>query len=384
LKFTCRTTTGAFKCMRYSCLAGFRRMKVSHSMGRDGGCHINTAAAGCPGPRPRWNHRVLSKRYSLHRMCGCTNGNVLKERKTTVNRIATGFLAAVLCLCTAGIVWAGETTCTCTADVSIDEWYPDDNLNYRDRIILSTNMNVHHGIARGLFLFAVPEDIEAEDITRAEIYFSASSHCGGGMGGSVLLCALNEPFDEETDTWNTLGGGDGDPSVTATGVLPAQNTWNQAVYGAPPPDAEGIDITGLLRENLKKVRANGILIRFADEHQQPCTHQNIASRESTDLLDFAPYIRISDEPLPCPAEVVFQQNRTALALLRTFRDRVLAQTSGGRNVIAAYYRNANAASRLLIADGRLRAEARAVAGLLLPAVRRVCAIGGAPSAADKK
>ena len=42
------------------------------------------------------------------------------------------------------------------------------------------------------------------------------------------------------------------------------------------------------RDNLDKVRTNGIMMRFVDEHQEPFTHQNVASRESQDPLDFPP------------------------------------------------------------------------------------------------
>ena len=193
---------------------------------------------------------------------------------------------------------ASEIICRDVADIYIDEWFPDQNFNYKTRVLVATNMNIHHGIARGLFRFDIPGDVDASEIKTAAIYLSACSHCGGGNGGLVGFYALNVLFDEETDTWNTLTGGDWDSSVYSEAVLPGGNGWNQAVDGEPPDGVEGLDITTLLKENLEKARANGIMMRFQDEHQEPCTHQNVASRESEDPFDFPPYLVITkDEPL---------------------------------------------------------------------------------------
>jgi hypothetical protein len=249
---------------------------------------------------------------------------------------------------TAGII------CQNVADVSIDEWFPDENLNYKDRIIISTNKNIHHGIARGLFLFDIPEELSADDITSASIFLSLCSHCGGGDGGAVAFYALNKPFDEETDTWNSLEGGKWDESLGAPGIIPAGNDWNEAVNGEPPADAEGIDITVLLKQNLQKVRENGIIMRFADEHQEPYTHQNIASKESDDLLDFAPYIVLNDDEddTPCPAELLLSKTHSdQLSLLRIYRDHVLSTTVLGRLAIKMYYSSAPLISNILLKKG---------------------------------
>ncbi len=209
-----------------------------------------------------------------------------------------------------GNMLAAEIICQDTADLHIDEWYPDENLNYLDRIVVATNTNTHHGIARALFLFAVPEDLTSAGIKKAKIYLSGCSHCGGGKGGQVAFYALNEPFDEDTDTWNSLGGGNWDDSVYSRAVLPEGSDWNEAVNGEPPADAVGFDVTPLLKENLDKVRDNGIMLRFYDEHQDPYTHQNIASRESEDPLDFAPFLEITTrEDNHCPAEVIFSDSK---------------------------------------------------------------------------
>ena len=240
--------------------------------------------------------------------------------------------------------------CKDSADISIDEWYPDENLNYKDRIIISTNKNSHHGIARGLFLFDIPQELTAEDVKSASIYLSLCSHCGGGKGGTVSFHALNEPFDEETDTWNSLEGGNWDESVSAQGIIPEGNEWNEAVDGSPPPGAEGIDITALFKHTLEKVRENGIVLKFSDEHQEPFTHQNIASKESTDPLDFAPYvlIRTYEDEDPCPAEVLLSGTHDELVVsLRSFRDQVLARTAAGRLAISMYYHCAPILSRIL-------------------------------------
>ncbi|MEW6439561.1 MAG: hypothetical protein AB1640_01380 [bacterium] len=183
--------------------------------------------------------------------------------------------------------------CPCTADLAIDEWKPYDSQSGKTRVLLATNKNVHHGISRGLFAFKIPETLAPSDIRKAVIYFSGCSHCQTGYSGRVGFYALNIGFDEGTSTWYSLNGGDWDESVHAEAVLPEGSAWNEAADGQPPPGARGFDITPLLQKNLEKVRKHGVMMRFADEHQNPSIHQSVASRESKDPLDFAPFIQIS-------------------------------------------------------------------------------------------
>ena len=268
-----------------------------------------------------------------------------------------------------GAAQAEKIICPAAADVAIDEWNPDENFNYKTRVIVATNHNIHHGIARGLFYFTIPADITAARIKNAAIYLASCTNCGGGNGGVVGFYALNKPFDEETDTWSSLEGGDWDGSVYTQATLPEGNDWNQGVNNELPPNAKGFDITALLQGNLDKVRTNGIMMRFVDEHQEPFTHQNVASRESQDPLDFPPQIIIQTEEPLCPAEVMLGGDQQALSLLRTFRDRELAKTPAGRKCIALYYRHAAEISSLLVSDAGLRRHAAAALPGLLAAVR---------------
>ena len=268
---------------------------------------------------------------------------------------------------------AAETICQDIADLYIDEWYPDENLNYHDRIVLATNKNTHHGISRGLFLFSIPDELVAGDIKTASVYFSGCSHCGGGKGGLVGFYALNEPFDETTDTWNSLSGGNWDDTIYSQAVLPEGSDWNEAIDGEPPPDVTGFDVTALIKGNLEKARTNGIMIRFYDEHQDPYTHQNVASRETTDPLDFFPYLVITtqeSEPF-CPAEIAFIDDQETLELLRRFRDVILSKTPEGVCCIRLYYHYAETISTLLINDSILRGEIKNVIDDILPDVKRV-------------
>lgn len=199
-------------------------------------------------------------------------------------------------------VWSESVTCPDVADVYIDEWYPYDNFNYKTRLLVATNGENHHGIARSLLRFDIPTEIGAGSIGSASIYFSPCASCGGGNGGWVGFYALNQSFDEVTVTWNTFPvDGSWDDSVFSTAVLPGGTNWNQAVNGEPPPDAQGMDVTALLKGNLDKVRDNGIMMRFLDEHQLPSTHQNVASRESQDSLDFHPLLVIEEQAATCSA-----------------------------------------------------------------------------------
>ncbi|MDY6862849.1 MAG: DNRLRE domain-containing protein [Thermodesulfobacteriota bacterium] len=276
---------------------------------------------------------------------------------------------ALIFLC--GKTFADEITCPDIADIYIDEWYPDTNFNYKTRMLVATNTNLHHGISRSLFRFDIPDDLDASEIKRAAIYLSACSHCGGGNGGLVGFYALNEPFDEENDTWNTLDGGDWDNSVYSGAVLPEGNSWNQGVNGEPPTDVEAMDITALLTGNLEKARTNGIMMRFQDEHIDPYTHQNVASRESEDPFDFPPFIIITTkegEP-PCPAEAILKEDKKTIHLLRSFRDLVLSKTPEGKNYIRLYYENVPEISRLLLKDYDLMIRTRKVLKRLLPAIK---------------
>ncbi len=286
-----------------------------------------------------------------------------------MKRVLLLIVVALCVLLEGGRALADGITCPAVADVYIDEWNPDENFNYKTRLMVATNKNIHHGISRSLFRFDIPANIEASQIKSAAIYLSPCSSCGGGNGGIAGFYALNKSFDEAADTWNSLAGGDGDDSVYSQTTIPKGNEWNQAVNGGPPADAKGFDITALLRGNLTKVKANGIMLRFLDEHQEPYTHQNIASRESTDALDFSPYILIQTQESLCPAEVVLQEDEEALNLLRSFRDQVLSKTPAGRNYINLYYRHAAEISALLISDADLRRHTEAALPGLLITVR---------------
>ena len=258
------------------------------------------------------------------------------------------------------------TVCSAVADVSIDEWKPDENLNYYERVVLATNHNIHHGIARGLFLFDIPKDLEQTDVRRAEICLSACHHCGGGDGGEVGFYGLNAPFHETTDTWNSLQGGGWDNATFSKAELPGGADWNTAVNGEPPPNVKCLDVTELMKGNLEKARDNGIMMRFTDEAQDPPTWQSVASRESTDPLDFAPYLVIRTKLALCPAETVFENETATLDLLRRFRDGVLSRTPEGRRWTAFYYRNADVIAGLLENSPELRRQSRAAVERLLP------------------
>ena len=292
-----------------------------------------------------------------------------------MKRLFLAFAAAAFVLCSGLHAFAEAVTCRVLADVSIDEWYPDENLNYKDRLIVSTNKNIHHGIARVLLFFEIPDNMTASDIKSAAIYISPCSHCGGGNGGPVGFYALNQPFAEDNDTWNTLSGGDWDESAFTEVLLPWGIDWNQAVDGQPAADAQGMDVTKLLSNNFDKVRDNGIMLRFIDEHQEPYTHQNIASRESEDPLDFPPALVIQTQEDSCPAEVALKNREDDLTMLRQFRDRVLSNTPRGRQYVELYYRHAREIAGLLHSDKNLQVQAQHALQKLLPAIRQMNAAG---------
>ncbi len=172
---------------------------------------------------------------------------------------------------------ASAAICPSIADVYIDQRYPDTNMSTKTRLVIS-----HHptyGAARGLIKFDIPEDIDAADIVAASLYLSGSYHTGGGQEIQVNCYALNQPFSEGSDTWNTLDGGDYDHDISSSGTIPAGNDWETS-----------IDLTTLVTGNLEKLRNHGMLMRLQSEIGN--SYQNIASRECVDPEDFAPYLDI--------------------------------------------------------------------------------------------
>jgi len=167
---------------------------------------------------------------------------------------------------------AGTATHTCQdiADVYIDQDGPDTNFNDKTRMLVSYHPT--KGIARALLKFDIPGGINATDIQSASLHLSGSAHTGGtAYAVYVAFHALNDPFSESADTWNSLSGGDYDASVSSSGTLPSGNIWTT-----------DIDVTTLLTGNLDKVRDNGMMIKLNPEGTQGTwtkPYQSIASRE---------------------------------------------------------------------------------------------------------
>ena len=270
--------------------------------------------------------------------------------------------------------------CPSISDVYIDQRYPDENMNYKTRIIISHHPT--HGIARGLFKFDVPEEIDSSEITSATLYLSGSYHTGGGDAISVNCYALDKPFDEASDTWNTFHAPTDDyydTDISSPGNLPSGNDWETS-----------FDVTGLLAGKLEKLRNNGMLMRLQNESGD--SYQNIASREFVDLQDFAPYLDIeytentssstTTEPVttsttsipatsttssintvtttsmistssitttiitssttttrkpPCLMENMYGEDSEEVVILKHVRDHILQGTPQGREIVKLYY-----------------------------------------------
>ncbi len=181
----------------------------------------------------------------------------------------------------------GDTyLCPVTSDIYIDSGR-DYNLNFKTRVLVSWHPT--YGTSRGLWHFEIPPGISEASIESATMHISGSEHSLSLKTFDVDLSALNTPFDEETDTWASLSGGDYDAGVTSTGSLPG--TLNPAMtnwYAA-------LDVTTLLAGNLDKVRNNGVLMKQTTEGVAKL-HQNIASREAYDPTDVAAYLEINVKP----------------------------------------------------------------------------------------
>lgn len=301
----------------------------------------------------------------------------------------------------------GAVIYPCISDVYIDGYAPDENMNFRTRILISYHPS--KGIARGLFKFDIPEEIDPSDIMAATLYLSGSYHTGGGYAINVNCYTLNEPFSEGSDTWNTLSGGDHD-SIVSSGSLPAGDDWEAS-----------IDVTALAIGNLEKLRNNGMLIKLQNE-SGISTYQNIASRECIDPQDFAPYLDIEfseissssttsepvetstssslitsstssiDDPLtttstiqvssttttlieetttivttsstttssfwPCPVEIIYGEESDEVLILRYLRDHGLQATPQGRELVQLYYAWSPFIVRMIEKDPELQYELR--------------------------
>ena len=191
-------------------------------------------------------------------------------------------LSAIIC----SALQAAAVTCPDIADVYIDQCLDCSpvglNTNYNDKTRLMISYHSTHGIARGLLKFDIPSCITASQIQSATLYLSSSGHTGGGNAINVSIHALNSPFNENTETWNTHSGGDYDSSVASSGALPAGNDWKT-----------NINVTTLLVGNLHKARTNGLLIKLTTEGPTKL-YQHIASRECDDTSN--PNYVAADEP----------------------------------------------------------------------------------------
>ncbi len=145
-----------------------------------------------------------------------------------------------------------QSAATTTADVFIDQYEPTMNFNDKTRLLISYHPT--KGIARGLLKFDIPSCITASQIQSANLYLSSSAHTGSGNAINISIHALNASFNEATDTWNSLSGGNYDASVFSSGSLPSGNAWKTT-----------INVTTLLAGNLHKARTNGVLIKLTTE-----------------------------------------------------------------------------------------------------------------------
>ncbi len=298
---------------------------------------------------------------------------------------------------------AGAVICPSISDVYIDQYAPDENMNYRTRILISYHPS--KGIARGLFRFDIPEEIDASEITSATLYLSGSYHTGGGDAINVTCYALNESFSEGSDTWNTLSGGDYDSSISSSGNLPAGSDWETS-----------IDVTTLAAGNLDKLRDNGLLMRLQNESID--NYQNIASREFVDPQDFAPYLDIeysditssttTSEPVetstttipvssttssfvstsstttifedttsvitsstttsrrpPCPVENIYGEGSEEVVILKYVRDNILQGTPEGREIVQLYYAWSPFIARMIENDPSLQDELKEILNVFL-------------------
>lgn len=180
---------------------------------------------------------------------------------------------------------AGTYMCPTIKDVYIDEQLLETskfNLNWKTRITISRSSS--KGIARGLWQFDIPAEIEDSAIESATMYLSGSEHAQSTKSFNIKLYALDNPFNEETIIWGTLAGGGYDTIVDSTGHLPG--TFN----GAGTNWYAEIDVTTLMSGNLDKVRNNGMLAKMSDETTS--LWQNIASRECFDDTDIPAYLKI--------------------------------------------------------------------------------------------
>lgn len=190
-------------------------------------------------------------------------------------------LLLILCALLFWCNQAGAVTCPAIADVYIDQGSPDENFNYKTRVLIS--FHTTYGAARGLWKFNIPSSLQSSQIQSASLHLSSAYDTGGGYLINVNCYALNLSFNEATDTWNSLSGGSYDTSVVSAGSLPAGNDWETT-----------IDVTTLIKGNLIKVRNNGMLMMKQDEVVK--LHQSVASKESTNPNDFAAYLEITLYP----------------------------------------------------------------------------------------
>ncbi len=180
----------------------------------------------------------------------------------------------------------------CEQDAYIDALYPDDNFGGSDRLLLADSDEP----TRALMKFAIPEWVDASNISEASIVlYSAPWTSGGGAETDFEIYALtqdwvegtclryNDPTPDNGATWNQFDydadpaknrwsstGGDYDKSVYLEGAFPLGSQWGPF----------SIDIKALIKRRLDNARDYGFLIKHPFEERSGCW-QNFSSRDSS-------------------------------------------------------------------------------------------------------
>ena len=80
---------------------------------------------------------------------------------------------------------------------------------------------------------------------------------------------------------------------------------------------------------------------------------------------------VSSRSFPCVAETVYQENSEQVEILRFFRDKVLAQTPEGQEIIRLYYQWSPAIARAMEEDEEFKEEVKEMIDGILPMVREL-------------
>jgi hypothetical protein len=201
-----------------------------------------------------------------------------------------------------------------------------------------------------------------------------------GFSERAVVAIRVEPLPEGTADFNWYEGGWGyvdDKKViiygnlahgTISGTVKDAETGNPIEKATASTDRGGYsartDAAGTF--TIPGVAAGSYSLTVSASGYRATTRTITVAKDETEAID---YSLTQGSSTTCPAESVAGADSGLLALLRSYRDRVLAQSSLGKQYTALYYVHAAEMTRLAVFNGAVREKMAAALYAVAPSMR---------------